>query len=321
MKSTNNLPSFFAQLTAISAIVLLAACGGGGDDGAPVEPEPNSGGNNGGGNNGGGNNGSGAGSGGGGGGNGNAQGPRTFGEPNNDQIRPGVRISSANGSCTSNFLYFTDVNNYYIGAAAHCFSPDTNNGIDACETQNAAYGSLITIENAEFPGTLEYSSWVAMQANGETPGSDACVFNDFALVRIDDRDLDNIHPAALVFGGPIDLQRGLAAVGDEVVSYGQSSFHFGAEDLEAKEGVIRQIQGDGINYRIETDNPGLSGDSGSGVLHESGRALGVLATVGVSFGLGGTVSNGVVNLERALNYAQPFVPGNLQLETWSEFSR
>lgn len=305
-------PSASALFRTLSIVlfVLVSACGGGGEDGTPNNPP-------GGGNDnpaGGGNNNDAI-------SDGNAEGPRTFGQPNNDQIRPGVQVSSANGSCTSNFLYYTDSNNYYIGAAAHCFSPDSNSGIDSCETQNAAYGSQVTIENADFPGTLEYSSWVAMQANSETAGSDICVFNDFALIRIDDRDLDKIHPAALVFGGPTSLQTGLAAVGDEVVSYGQSSFHFGAEDLEAKEGLIRQIQGGGFSYRIETDNPGLSGDSGSGVLHESGRALGVLATVGVSFGLGGAVSNGVVNLEQALNYAQPLVPGNLRLETWSSFSR
>lgn len=308
------------------ALALCAGCGGGGgSDGAPVAGggggQADAGGGSG--DSGGGSGDAGGGSGGDtGAGAGSGSGPRDYGQANDSQIRPGVQVSSAEGSCTSNFLYYTDANNYYIGAAAHCFSPDTNSGIDACETQNSAYGSLVNIENADFPGTLEYSSWVAMQANSETPGSDACVFNDFALIRIDDRDLDKVHPAAFVFGGPTALLTGVAPDGDEVVSYGQSPFHFGAQDLESKEGVIRRSQGGGWSYVIETDNPGLSGDSGSAVLHETGRALGVLATVGASIGLGGApVSNGVVNLDRALNYAQPFVPGQLRLETWSEFSR
>ena len=247
---------------------------------------------------------------------------RQFGTPTRTQIRPGVEISSRNGSCTSNFLYAENSVTVYIGVAAHCFSEDTNSGIDPCNTRNEAIGFAgITIENASRPGTLAYSSWSAMQQRGETPGSDVCTLNDFALVQIHPDDLANIHPAAIGFGGPVALFTGLAAVGDTVYSYGQSAAHGGVNDLEEKRGRITRIVAGGLGYRISTDSAGLPGDSGSAVLHQDGRALAVLSDVGVGVGLA-PVSNGVVNLERALDYAKSggFVSAAPGLLTWDEFS-
>lgn len=245
-----------------------------------------------------------------------------FGSPSRTQIRPGVEISSRNGSCTSNFLYAANSVTVYIGVAAHCFSEDTNNGTDPCNTRNEAIGfSGITIENASRPGTLAYSSWSAMQQRGESPGSDICSLNDFALVQIHPDDLANIHPAAIGFGGPTALFTGLAEVGDTVYSYGQSSAHGGVNDLEEKRGSITRIVAGGLAYRISTDSAGLPGDSGSAVLHQNGQALAVLSDVGVGIGLT-PVTNGVVNLEKALAYAKNggFIPASVQLITWSEFS-
>lgn len=244
--------------------------------------------------------------------------PRDFGEPNDLQIRPGVLVQSDNGSCTSNFLYYTSAQRFFIGAAAHCFSPDTNSGIDPCEGANAPLGSSVEIENARHPGTLAYSSWIAMQERGETPGSNACTYNDFALVEIDPRDLDNVHPAAIFYGGPTGRLSGLAAVGDAVYTYGQSPFHVGVQTLQTKEGEISAIVGEGWSYSVVTDNPGLSGDSGSAVLHESGATLGILATVGLGLGPIGQspVVNGVTSFERAVDYAQPYFGGRLRLATW-----
>lgn len=160
-----------------------------------------------------------------------------------------------------------------------------------------------------------------MQGSGETPGSEICAGNDFALIRIDPRDAPNVHPAALEFGGPTELLRGNAAVGDQVFTYGQSSFHLGSPALEAKQGQITAQSPGGWTYSVRTDNPGLPGDSGSAVLHESGGALGVLATVGLSIGLGGSVSNGVVHLQMALDYANATrFDGQMELVTWEEFT-
>ena len=106
-------------------------------------------------------------------------------------------------------------------------------------------------------------------------------------------------------------------------SYGQSSLHFGVGDLEEKRGQISDITGGDWIYQITSDNPGLPGDSGSAVIHEDGRALGVLSTVGVRVGLGSTVNNGVVNLEKALNYAKSggFIPASTVLLTADTFQK
>ncbi len=248
--------------------------------------------------------------------------PRDYGEPSNDQIRPGVTISSSYGTCTSNFLFYLNADTYYIGTAAHCFSQDTNSGTDPCDSRNAPRGfAEITIENADHPGELVYSSWDAMQQEGEQRGGDVCSYNDFALVRIHHDDLDKVHPSAIHYGGPTALYSGLAAVGDDVYSYGQSPFHAGVSSLQSKQGRITSVVGGGWLYRVSSDNPGLSGDSGSAVLHENGQALAILSDVGVGFGLA-PVSNGVVNLEKALAYAKAsgFIAQGVQLATWSEFS-
>lgn len=247
---------------------------------------------------------------------------REYGAPRNDQIRPGVEIRSRNGSCTSNFLFAANEVTFYIGTAAHCFSPDTNSGVDPCDAANETTGfAEITIENASRPGTLIYSSWDAMQQNDESPGSDLCAFNDFALVQIHADDIDNVHPAAIAFGGPTALFAGLAAVGDTVYSYGQSPFHGGVDDLEEKQGQITRVVAGGLAYRISADNAGLPGDSGSAVLHQDGRALAVLSDIGAGVN-SAPVTNGVVNLERALGYAKSggFIPASTQLQTWPEFS-
>lgn len=244
-----------------------------------------------------------------------------FGQPTDSQIRPGVLMSAAGSSCTTNFIYRDGSGHLYIGAAAHCFSPDTNQGIDACETRNEPLGTEVQIENADFLGTLAYSSWQAMQTRGEAPGSEPCQFNDFALIQIDPRDVPNVHPAAREFGGPVALQSGNAAIGDTVYTYGQSSLQFGLGTLQAKQGPITAQSPQRWNYTVRTDNPGLPGDSGSAVLHETGRGLGVLTTVGVSIGLFGGVNNGVANLPLVLEYANTSAfGGQLQLLTWADFT-
>ncbi|MFT7126939.1 MAG: hypothetical protein ACI9HX_000616 [Pseudoalteromonas tetraodonis] len=243
----------------------------------------------------------------------------SFGSPGTSQIRPGVKVSSGNGSCTSNFIFRDSINRLYIGAAAHCFSPDTNSGVDSCEAENAAIGSAITIENATQSGTLVYSSWQSMKDNSETPGNEACVFNDFALVEISRADYDNVHPSAIAWGGPTHLLTGNADVNDQTYSYGQSSSHLGIRSQEEKDGPVTSQVTSGWQYNVSFDNPGLPGDSGSAVLHESGGALGVLTVVSANL-LGPPVDNGVANLEMALDYANDSLSRRFSLVTSDDFN-
>lgn len=296
--------------TSFVLVFSLLACGGGGSSSSGAAPASSSAGN--------------GESTGDGGSNTSGGSASEFGEPNDQQIRPGVQITSSGSSCTSNFLYRANDVTVFIGVAAHCFSPDSNdNSVSPCEAQNENIGfDQVQIENATQPGTLIYSSWQAMQENAVPAGDALCDVNDFALVQIHPDDLDNIHPSAFVVGGPTALYTGLADVGDRVFSYGQSAFHFGVGDLEEKQGQVSDITGGDWIYQISSDNPGLPGDSGSAVIHEDGRALGVLSTVGVRVGPG-AVSNGVVNLEKALNYAKSggFIPASTVLLTADTFQK
>lgn len=253
--------------------------------------------------------------------------PTQFGEPQNSQIRPGVNVVANGSLCTSNFLYTLNDQTVYIGVAAHCFSPDTNQGIDPCEAQNLPIGfDQVQIENAQFPGELVYSSWQAMKEVGESPGSAACAFNDFALVRIDPRDLANIHPAVRAIGGPIALRGGVAEIGESFSAYGRSPDHFGIETLETRSGTITGVLGGGWFYETATTNPlnsAIPGDSGGPVLDGEGRALAVTSVLTFTLGLTLTpVTNGVVNLDRALEYAMDngFINRGVSLMVWGESS-
>lgn len=311
---------YILRMVATAFLLLgLAACGGSGGTAPPTDGEDtsNSGGDSG---NAGNDTGGSAGSGG-----GNGSGGTSFGTPTASQIRPGVLITADGSQCTSNFVYGDAAGNYYIGAAAHCFSPDANSGKDPCETLSLAMGTAVTIENATYPGSLYYSSWPSMQSNLETLGSGTCTYNDFAVVKIDARDNANVHPAAIAFEGPTGLLRGNANLNDDVYSYGQSPSHFGVRSREEKEGTVSSQTAGGWQYGVSLDSPGLPGDSGSAVLHQSGKALGVLTVVSTCVGLGcAVVSNGVANLEMALDYANDYLSdqqsNQLQLQTWSNFT-
>ena len=244
-----------------------------------------------------------------------------FGEPLATQIRPGVEVVADGASCTSNFLYQLNADTIYLGVAAHCFSPDTNSGVDPCESRSLEIGfNQVVVENALQPAELVYSSWRAMQEVGEAPGSDVCRYNDFALVKLHPDDVANVHPATMAFGGPTALAQGGADMDEAIYLYGHSSLHLGVRELETMVGSIVAVEGGGWSYSVSTDTPALSGDSGGPVLDSQGRALAVTSVLSVGLQLD-PVRNGVVNLDRALRYAKGngFVGKGLSLLTWSDF--
>ena len=80
--------------------------------------------------------------------------------------------------------------------------------------------------------------------------------------------------------------------------------------LSPKQGVVVQNQGNGWSRNIYTVTPGIPGDSGSGFLDGSGRAIGTLSTVTIAPTAG---SNGIGDLSRELAYAQAHGFGGLAL--------
>ena len=212
-------------------------------------------------------------------------------------IHPGVQTFTGSAQCTANFI-FRDAGGTYIGQAAHCASTGAATGTDGCITGSRPLNTPVTVTGATRPGTLVYSSWLAMKARNETDVN-ACRFNDFALVRLHPDDVVRVDPSVPGFGGPNGVGR--ADTGATVYSYGNSSLRFGITQLRPKQGVVLQVLGNGSNRLVYTVTPGIPGDSGGGFLNAQGQAIGVLSTVALA---PLPLSNGVGDLAKELDYAR-----------------
>jgi hypothetical protein len=227
---------------------------------------------------------------------------------NANPIHPGVQTVTGGGQCTSNFV-FRDGAGTYLGQSAHCAGTGAATETDGCDSGSQPLGTTVDVEGASRPGTLVYSSWLAMQAAGETDPN-ACAYNDFALVRIDPADVPNLSPTVPGFGGPTGVGPSSAMLGDTVYTYGNSSLRLGIAQLRPKQGVVVQGEGDGWSRTVYTVTPGIPGDSGSGFLSGSGEAIGTLSTLQVLPVAG---SNGVGDLAHELAYARSHGFAGLEL--------
>jgi hypothetical protein len=215
------------------------------------------------------------------------------------KIQPGNQTYTDGAQCTSNFVFFDAADNVYIGQAAHCAGTGGATETNGCDSGSLPTGTPVEIQDASRPGTLVYSSWLAMQASGETD-LNTCDYNDFALVQIDPADAPTVNPSVPHWGGPTAIATSTAN-GDTVVSYGNSSLRGGARELSPKQGRSLGQSGGGWNHQVYTVSPGIPGDSGSGFMDVAGRAFGVLVTLQIAPAAG---SNGVSDLSRMIAYME-----------------
>jgi hypothetical protein len=228
-------------------------------------------------------------------------------------IHPGVMTFTEGAQCTSNFV-FRDGGGTYMGMAAHCAGTGAATDTNGCEAGSLPLGTPVEIDGATRPGTLVYSSWIAMQQAGERD-ENACAFNDFALVQLDPADVSRVDPTVPGFGGPEGVGGSGARLGDTVYSYGNSSLRLGTPQLRPKQGVVVASEGGGWSRTVYTATPGVPGDSGSGFLSADGQAIGTLSTLQILPTAG---SNGVSDLSKELAYMRShssysgvaLVPGN-----------
>ena len=199
----------------------------------------------------------------------------------------------------------------FIGQAAHCAGTGAATDTDGCLAGTLPLGTPVEVDGASRPGTMVYSSWIAMQQAGER-NEDLCLYNDFALVRLDPADHARVNPSLPFFGGPLALGDA-TDMGEAVYSYGNSSLRLGAPPLSPKIGTSLGTVGDDWTHTVYTATPGIPGDSGSGFLDADGNAIGVLSTLAV---LPFPLSNNVSDLGLALDYmrshggpAADLVPG------------
>jgi hypothetical protein len=213
-------------------------------------------------------------------------------------IHPGVQTETDGAQCTANFVYYDASNAVYLGQAAHCAGTGSNTDTDGCTTQSLPLGTPVTVDGASQPGTLAYSSWGAMQANGDTD-ADECAYNDISLIKLNPADYGKVNPSVPTLGGPTGGVGGATAAGDDVYTYGNSSLRAGVTVLSPKRGVSIGDDGNGWTHLVYTVSPGIPGDSGSGFMNASGQAIGVLSTLQLAPVAG---SNGVSDLGKMLAY-------------------
>ncbi len=216
-------------------------------------------------------------------------------------VHPGVMTITHGGECTANFI-FTNATDVFIGQAAHCAGTGAPTETSGCTAGTKPLGTPVTIVGASKPGTLVYSSWITMAQRGEKDVN-TCDYNDLALIKIDRADLGKVNPSVPFFGGPTGITTSPTAVGDGVLTYGNSPLRAGISALSPKQGVIVGGEGNGWSHTCYTATPGVPGDSGSAVLAKDGKALGVLTSLGLAPLAG---SNGIGDLSRELNYLNAY---------------
>ena len=211
-------------------------------------------------------------------------------------IHPGVQTDTQGAQCTANFVYY-DASDVYIGQAAHCAGTGGNTETDGCTAGTLPVGTPVTVDGASKPGTLAYSSWATMQANGESDAN-TCAYNDISLIKLNAADYGNVNPSVPTLGGPTGIATSTAQ-GDTVFSYGNSSLRAGITVLSPKQGVSLGTDGNGWTHQVYTVTPGIPGDSGSGFMDAAGKAFGVLSTLQIA---PLPAANGVSDLSRMLAY-------------------
>jgi hypothetical protein len=228
-------------------------------------------------------------------------------------VHPGVQTFTNGAQCTSNFVFVDASNTVYLGQAAHCAGTGGNTATNGCSSGTLPVGTPVEVTGASKPGTLAYSSWATMQANGEKD-ADTCQYNDLALIKLDPADAAQTNPSVPFWGGPTGLAT-TTAQGDKVLSYGNSELRLGISQLSPKEGVSLGTSAGGWTHEVYTVTPGIPGDSGSGFMTASGEAFGVLSTLELA---PMAAANGVGDLSRELAYMRAHGGPDATLATGTE---
>jgi hypothetical protein len=224
-------------------------------------------------------------------------------------IHPGVMMYTQGAQCTANFVFTDAAADVFVGYAAHCAgtgaATDTNGCTAASLPLNTPVtfnegGGLVSDGTVLGSGTLVYSSWLDMQARGETD-ADTCAYNDLALVKVNPAYANDVNPSIPFWGGPVGINTTGTQAGDKLYTYGNSSLRAGVSALSPHVGVSIGDDGNGWSHGLYSAGPGIPGDSGSAFLDADGNAVGVLSTLGL---LPLPASNNIGDVSHELAYAQ-----------------
>jgi hypothetical protein len=227
-------------------------------------------------------------------------------------IHPGVQTFTDGAQCTANFVFY-DASSVYLGQAAHCSGTGSSTDTNGCTSASLPIGTAVDIGGSQ-PGTLVYNSWLTMQSHGEA-NADTCAYNDLALVKVAAADAGKVNPSIPFWGGPTGIDSNGTALGDTILSYGNSELRGGVTLLSRKQGKSIGDDGNGWSHNVYTVTPGIPGDSGSAFLDAEGEALGVLSTVQLAPLAG---ANGVGDVAKELAYLNSTGGFSVTLATGTE---
>lgn len=214
-------------------------------------------------------------------------------------VRPGAVVLTPN-LCTLNFLFLGGDGRAYMGTAGHCALGKGPTGEDVGEQSwNPGVGPVARDGAGQRIGEFAYAVL-------QSP-------KDFALVRLEKG--VEASPKACHFGGPTGINNDVSAAPMVLEYYGnglgvgtvlpaRSAIALGTPDLD----------------HVFASGAAIPGDSGSGVMDSSGRALGVLVTLGLhatTIGTGG-VDAGIVGITRLgpqVERAEQVIGTSLRLQT------
>ncbi len=198
-------------------------------------------------------------------------------------VRPGGEVLSEIGQCTMNFLFETPNHERYIGTAGHCI---------------LGQGGGLAGDKAGEKMWAKGQGPVAKDSAGKRFGEFTYAIlqdpKDFALIRLDPG--VESSPEMCNFGGPVGINDDIS--GDPtVLHYFGNGIGIGTA-LPARSAVAMGLPNADHVYAAGL---ALPGDSGSAVISDDGRAVGVLVTVGVhGFGIdeSGGIDFGTVGITR-----------------------
>jgi hypothetical protein len=232
----------------------------------------------------------------------------TFAKIADASIHPGVQMVTGNGQCTANFV-FTDGDDVFIGYAAHCAGLGEQTDSNGCAIASVPLGTPVVIQGASQPGSLAYSSWIAMQKAGEKDPT-VCFNNDFAFVKIDRADHDKVSPTVKHWGGPNGVSPSQLPAFEGLRAYGNSGLRLGLTPVSPMVGLSVGTSSGGWSHQAFTLIPAIPGDSGMPLITERGKAVGLLSSISLLPNVG--VLN-FTDLSLALDYAKTHGFAGLQL--------
>jgi hypothetical protein len=179
-------------------------------------------------------------------------------------VRPGALVQTSIGYCTMNFLFTNPAGERFIGTAGHCILDENVGGETAWPGATGPGATAFDGAGRSYPiGRFVYAVL-------RDP-------KDFALIKLSPGIAAN--PVMCHFGGPIGINTDLTDAATVLHHYGNGIGL--ASTVPARTEVATSMANADHVY---AQGAAILGDSGSGVVDDAGRAVGVLVTVGGHFG-------------------------------------